>query len=302
MILSLRALGVLALLVCIAVGCVAGQAHKSHAESALAALKAIDGDLTESVASKSRRMSEAWSKEVERLLAHPHGASNDELNAAFSATDLVLFYATLAGDAKADAWLDRLVAIHSSLRQRQSSGGEQTAQLFKHLVVLRRFDEARALRDADPSLRNVTVPTVRFAADFRDDAPATMTRRADGAWDVANVSLADVGMVAVVGSQASAKAVAALATDATLAEKLDGAGVVWLADASALFAVDPWNAELPEQPLQVAWRNSAWKGIAFDAMPSFFFLREGRVVATETADWNDHATQANLHATLDRLR
>ncbi|MGO4551838.1 hypothetical protein AB4059_12125 [Lysobacter sp. 2RAF19] len=261
----------------------------------------INADREATLQVKAQRLSEAWTHGFAPLFDNLQAASDASLEAAFDATDMLLFYATLAGDGAADRWLDRLADIASELRQRDAGGVEQTAKVFAHLLTLRRFDEARALREANPALHVLAVPTLRFAEDFQGNAPAAMTRQADGAWHVENIALADVGMVAVIGCPTSAKAVAAIAKDPLLVEKLERVGVVWLADASAMSAAAGWNAALPDQPMRVAWRNGAWPGIAFDSMPAFFFLQEGRVVAYDRQGWGDGPMQSSLHASLDRL-
>ena len=232
----------------------------------------------------------------------PGVLSDIQLRDAFTAASMTLFYATLAGDRTADRWLDQLQATYSELQRRALVDDSETLALFDHLITLRRFDDASALKLASAALSGRIVPSVHFAPGFDERQRATMTLRQDGEWDVANAKLGARSVVAVVGCANSAGAVSGLASDAALMQRLDDANVLWLTDASALAmegAVAWWNAELPNQPVQVAWRNDVWTGIDFGTMPTFHYVRNGRVIGKH--DGAEPSTPREIRAGLEAL-
>ena len=280
-----------------------GQAPGAHASDEMERVGADEGI---SVATKYATLAALWESTVGASFADLRSMPLAELQAAFTATDRVLFYALLAGERAPGAWGDRLAAAHDELVRRGVEDAARAESLFDQLLALRRFDEAASLKASTPALSKRLVPVVRIAPGFDEALPAAMTLREDGEWDVQNVSIPDSAVVALVGCPTSAAAVAEINDVADVASALDDAGVIWLSDASAL-AMEGlaawWREEFPRQPLRIAWRNHTWPHIEFDSMPKFHFLRGGRVVAKHEG-WGDDSlaelsTALGSHRTAD---
>lgn len=268
----------------------------------LGQMESVNSDHAIPVAKKYQALSGIWQSTVSARVERLQSMSTTELQEAFTATHRVLFYALAAGEPEATMWGGRLGEIYGELRRRGSGDTGQAEILFDQLVTLRQFDEAASLKASAPELSLRVVPVVRFAQGFDERLPAAMTLRHDGEWDVANVALTDVSVVALVGCPMSAKAVAEINEAPNLARMLDNASAVWLTDSSAVSMeglVSWWMQEFPRQQLRVAWRNHSWPRIEFDSMPKFHFLRDGRVVGTYVGWGNDSPSE--LRSSLDSL-
>jgi hypothetical protein len=258
-----------------------------------------------SIVDKVERLSSEWDASYATKMGSLSTWPDAVVTEAFATADMLGFYVTLVSDDRATAAVDTLSALHAVLATRERLTDGQTHALFDRLIALRRIDQARALQAAHETLREREIPSVRFASDFDPAVPATMTLAADGAWDVANISLANPHAVFVIGCPISAKAVEAIAADVDLMRTLDATGVTWLTDASVLadpaIAID-WNQRFPDQPMQIAWSNGAWvsAGVGFESMPDFRYLRDG-VVVERHEGWDPATTLPQVRASLVAL-
>jgi len=287
---------------CLAVAC-RPDARSSASGPSFASFEAINVDEGMPVATKADLLAATWEATYAARLRNVASMSDAALAEAFTATDMVAYYAQFASTEASSLFVDRLHAIHVALAARDKSTDVQTATLFDHYVAQRRFEDAKKMRGEHPILRDREIPDVHLPVAFRHGAPAVMTLLPDGRYDVRNVPMRGPRVVVVVGCETSAEAVGALAQHAGLMEALDAVGTIWLAAADpgvGAPVVAAWNARFPRQPIQIAWSNPAWTGLDMASMPTFHYLLDGRVVDQHTG-WDPGVTPGRIRSALSAL-
>lgn len=149
------------MLACLAISCA------QPAPDVLKAMERVNDEVGSGVRIKFERLA----KLAGEFGAAPRGLSNPQLRDAFKATSMTFFYASLSGDRDADQWLDRLEVVYRELQQRGLVEDAQTIELFDHLLTMRRFDDAAALKHEPARLPIATSPPcISRAASTRRSA------------------------------------------------------------------------------------------------------------------------------------
>lgn len=260
-----------------------------------ARLKEVEKQTADDARARARRMTEAFDRDLAAAYAPERlaTASDEELEELFKAANRVVFY----GHGPAHAVLLQRTA--QSLDTRSKLTDEHRRDLYRAWVVTRQFDNANALARRHPGLQLQALPPVPTA-----DAPGVgrvvVWRPADDAEALsAQVVEQDVPTRVVVLSHPrcgfSQRAIAAIKADAVLSARLGDA--LWLAPPNGsldLGDVQAWNRAHPDARLSYAVAMRDWPQFDSWATPVFYFMREGRVVATVTG-WPREGRARELH-------
>ncbi len=258
-------------------------------------LKGVEESTRDDARERARRMTETFDRDLaaaytpERLAT----ASDEELEELFQAANRVVFYA----HGPAHAVLLQRTA--QSLETRSKLTDEHRRDLYRAWVVTRQFDNANALARAHPGLQLQALPSVP-TADAPGAGRVVVWRPADDAEALsAQVVEQDVPTHVVVLSHPrcgfSQRAIAAIEADPVLSARLGHA--LWLAPPNGsldLRDVQAWNRAHPGARLSYAVAMGDWPQFDSWATPVFYFMREGRVVATVTG-WPREGRARELH-------
>lgn len=176
--------------------------------------------------------------------------------------------------------------------------------LYDALLAAHRSDEARALLGAHPILDRRPPPTLHDAKLAPGLASIWLARGGHDLWRQplrldADAQVVVLGSTGCHFSQAAARSIGA---DPTL-RGLFRAHAQWVAPAHDIVAVDAlaaWNREHPEQPLAILHEDAGLPFVKRFATPTFYFLRDGRVVDT-VVGWPDDAQRSALRAGLRNI-
>ena len=218
------------------------------------------------------------------LSAEPSG----NLVALFDAASLA------AQDNPASSAVDDMLRLHHELTARAINTRRtlDDAMLYA-LLAARRFEKARAFAAMRPDLAAMAIPQVvdslgpafagrsAFAYDARHD---TLTR-------VAMPGRPGTELVMVVGAGChnSANALQALQADPELQGRLRQVHLVLVTAPNAPIEtrlISEWNAANPSMPIHAPYSAAEWNGIDVTGIPSFYLLRNGKVVDQHTG-WSD---------------
>lgn len=156
---------------------------------------------------------------------------------------------------------------------------------YRTLITRREFAAAREFRARHATLDLPPVPEVRD--ETSGAGPTVLALRDDGTLARRTLALDPHAQVVVVaGCHFSKDAAVEIEKDPTLRD-LFSRNVVWISPAGEN-AADPalarWNREHPLAAMAIAYRESEWPEIDSWNMPTFYFLRDGRVAA-KVAPW-----------------
>jgi len=268
-------------------------------ESSIAARHARLQDVEKQTAgddrARARAMSEAFDRDLgaaysaERLAA----ASDDDLEQLFQAANRIVFYA----HAPRHAVLQQQAA--NAMEARSTLTDKHRRDLYRGAVVTRRFDDANALARAHPALQLQVLPAVP-TADAPGAGKIVVWRPADDAEALSTqIVEQDASTRVVVLSHPrcgfSQRAIAVIEADPVLSARLREA--LWLAPPNGsldLRDVQAWNRTHPGARLSYAVAMRDWPQFDNWATPVFYFMREGRVVATVTG-WPKEGRARELH-------
>lgn len=292
---SLRAIVVLATLLAILLVNAPVHADTGSDASGLQRLQAIEEQTVGNERERARQMTDVFDRSLQDAYA-PHrlsSASDSELEARFQAANRVVFY---AHEPRHAALLARTADM---LETRLLLTDEHRRDVYRSWVVTRGFEQANALARVHPALQLPVLPPVPAAGDLAAGQVAVW-QPADTAETLsAQIVDRDAPRRVVVLSHPrcgfSQRAIAAIEADPALSARLRDA--LWLAPPSGsldLADIQAWNRAHPDARLSYAVAMRDWPPFDSWATPVFYFMREGRVVATVTG-WPKEGRARELH-------
>lgn len=199
-----------------------------------------------------------------------------------------------ANDNPASSAVDDMLQLHHELTARgiDTRRTLDDAMLYA-LLAARRFANAQAFAAVRPDLADVTIPQVvdslgpafagrsAFAYDAKHN---TLTR-------VAMPSRSGTELVMVVGAGChhSANALQALQADPELQRRLQQVHLVLVTAPNApidTHLISEWNGVNPSMAIHAPYSAAQWESIDVTGIPSFYLLRNGKVVDRRTG-WSD---------------
>ena len=232
------------------------------------------------------------------LSAEPSG----NLVALFDAASLA------ANDNPASSATDDMLRLHHELTARAINTRRtlDDAMLYA-LLAARRFAKAQAFAAMRPDLAEMAIPQVvdslgpafagrsAFAYDAKHN---TLTR-------VAMLTRSGTELVMVVGAGChhSANALQALQADPELQRRLRQVHLVLVTAPNApidTHLISEWNGADPSMPIHAPYSAAQWESIGVTSIPSFYLLRNGKVVDRRTG-WSDNG-KADLLKLIDAVK
>jgi hypothetical protein len=185
------------------------------------------------------------------------------------------------------AAFDQLLLVHAELNARGiDTSRDLDASVLKAMLAARRFEQARGFAATRPHLDAGAVPRVAdpLAPGFRgrsvfeyDAARNTLTRQA-----APPPAGAELVMVVGAGCHFSRDALDAIGADPDLRKRLRDAQLLLLTlptEAPNLRFVADWNAGHAALPMRIPFDAREWQAIDVPAVPAFYLLKDGKVVA-----------------------
>jgi hypothetical protein len=186
--------------------------------------------------------------------------------------------------------LDDMLRVHREFTTRGvDTRRTLDSSVLYAMLAARRFEQARAFADIRPHLADVPIPQVvdPLGPSFKgrsafayDAARNTLTRLA-----LPSPSSKELVMVVGAGCHNSTNALQAIHDDAALQARLQGAHLVLVTAPNAPIETDlitEWNAANPVMPIRAPYNAQEWQGIEVTGIPSFYLLRNGKVVDQRT--------------------
>lgn len=219
--------------------------------------------------------------------------SDEELALLFRASNIATFYTMR------DADLERMVDTYDELRHRGRSDERQAADLYGALVSMRRFDAARRLIVESKAQNIEELPAVIDHVGTNPALTTLLEPSADGSMLHRRKRSIERGPAVVIVSHPlchfSSNAVRAIEADPALAALiLDRA--IWLAPPDRHIyptVLADWNRAHPRATVAIAYRRDEWQAITSWGTPTFYFLRDGKRVAT-VSGWPQEGRRAEL--------
>ena len=179
-----------------------------------------------------------------------------------------------------DADLHDLTLDLAELERRGVAAPAWIAGTYQMFLVRRDIADARTFRANHPDAGLPAPPQIRDESNGK--GPTVLAQRDDGTLVRRTVTLDPHAQVVVIaGCHFSKDAAEAIETDPVL-RPLFSRNTAWITPAGENPA-DPdlarWNRDHPLAALRTAYRESEWPAIDTWNMPTFYFLRDSRVVA-----------------------
>lgn len=182
--------------------------------------------------------------------------------------------------------LGHLHLVLDALERRALATEEQRAQLYRSMIGLRRFDEARAYLSLHPRLPVEPVPTVAALPDGTPEGPVVYAVQDGPILQPRRIDLARGRRLVVVAHPLcgfSRAAMEAVSTDPAFAE-IRGQ-TLWLAPPDQrlyLEQLQAWNRDHPAVQVVLARRHGDWPELEAWATPEFYLFRDGQLVGRLT--------------------
>lgn len=200
-----------------------------------------------------------------------------DLELVFRAANASAFHA------QRDRDVDMLAWAFAELEARKAAGEKHVRDVAGALVAARRFDEARELAGRYASLTGLEA-LPRVHGGNQTDGPSVLAVMDDGSLTRESLDLGTAAQILVVAHPLchfSRNAVAAIEGDPALRGIFLGHSR-WLAPVDRKLHVDVlrnWNTTHPIARHSIAYRRQEWPGVDSWNTPTFYFLRDGKVVA-----------------------
>jgi hypothetical protein len=209
-----------------------------------------------------------------------HTLSAQDAALGFRAANMAHFYSL------DEHHLAQMRAYFERLSQLGAVSASQLQDMAGAYIASRHWQQARALREAFPSATMASVPSVIDTVQGQIAAPGSVLSIGPTAGAVTRVA-EDItqGPVIVAISHPlchfSRAAYSSLASDPALAPVK--AHVRWIAPVDRdlnLDVLQRWNAEHPDAVMTIAYSRSQWPQLENWGTPTFYFLKDGKLLRT----------------------
>lgn len=191
------------------------------------------------------------------------------------------------------------------LERRGKAAPVHYSQMYDMLVSARMFDAAREFYAKHASANLEPLPAIEEEAKSTRDSPSLLILQRDKQVLVHRdfaVAPSQILVVAHPLCHFSQYAVHDIEGNAFL-KAVFKAHATWIAPPYGglqVAAFSDWNQNHPDAPMGMAYRRSAWSMIDTWETPTFYFLRNGRVIAKVTG-WPKTGNEAAIRAAWDNL-
>jgi len=218
--------------------------------------------------------------------------SDDDLEALFRATNVVIFYSMRVED------LDRLKNIYRELDSRGLSNENLQSDVYEAHISMRAFSDAANFRAQWGRDNLEPVPIVLQQMDETKAGPTALEIENDQVLRQHSLSLERGPIIIVISHPLchfSRNAVHAIEAH-TEASDVILSNAVWLAPVDRRLYIDVlriWNQEHPEAKVQIAYKRDEWPMIDSWSTPTFYFLEDGTLKA-KVVGWPEQGMMSQL--------
>lgn len=279
--------------------CVLAAPHRLLHEQALAIAKDRDA----SAATKVLKLSElaAADDPGDSGLAQGLNALRDRLKML----DVVLAHDFIFKSDDVDLHLAQARMAFNELERMGGVDPEMRDLMARNQTAAWNIEDARLLMPERPVKEGGLLPDKLVLDDYTAGRPAYV-RLDGGIGTVTSVDLTKGPRIIVVaGCHISDRAAMAINDSPALKQAFEDARALWVAPASNsadLKAIRAWNARMPDQQIMISYRNNEWPTLDFSVIPSFYFFRDGEVVADVQGWPADGSIPDELLQALTRIR
>lgn len=234
-----------------------------------------------------------------------HEAATDDLRLLFDAATEAAFYTRLVGDAA--HFTEDMARDLAELDKRHSATTDEHTEMYKALALNGEFSAARAFYRKHKIADLPPLPTVRDEVPHdRSGGPTMLTLSAKRRALIRR--FVDIGngpmVIALVDPQCHfcEAFLRDMQTHPELLGKFENHSI-WITPTDGIFQFDTlqqWNHNHPRQPLNIVYRFSEWSMIQDVAVPTFYFLRNGKLVAI-VVGWPKEGNVPELRVALKKI-
>ncbi len=216
---------------------------------------------------------------------------NEEIDALFKAAGMVTFYANLNHVDDQRRWLDELIRRHAATPAHYKS-------MHESYVRARHFAEARTLSQQHPEIDFDPLPPIVDTPPYYSSTRTVLTfSESDGGLIRLPVSGPDDGIFVIFSPSChfSQDAIVAIQADPDLSRLFDD-NTQWLQPPDGRLEYDSlrrWVVEHPWKKVGIIWRADEWEHFNLTSTPTFYFVRNGKIVGTVTG-WPAEGRKAEL--------
>jgi hypothetical protein len=246
-------------------------------------------------AHRAAAVASAYDELFASLPAHALAATRarDELAVLFQAAHLTASYTLSERHVRA------MAAFLGALEERGHAGNAEYQRMYKALVTARMLSEAREFAGRHPLAELEPLPELHEAADLVPGLPTEWTVDPDRRVLLHRNVYMDPVQILVVSHPMchfSQAAVGDIQADATL-DEVFRSHAKWLALPDAIYfdVIQKWNKEHTHQVTTLTNRREEWPMIDTWATPTFYFIKDGAVVA-KVIGWPKEGRRADLIA------
>lgn len=228
-------------------------------------------------------------------VAHLRAESDPELRSHWDAVTFAAFYSDDT------TTLDAVQRVHAEMEHRGLADAKTQAKLFNFLLKAGRFDAARKFATRHP---DIGLPTIPEFIEAQADSPSVWRFNTDDSKaERIGIDLQPLQIIIAAGCHFSADAARDIARDPVLGPVFT-THAHWLSlqpGNEELGDLARWNREHPQAPMLPIHDRSEWALIPRWAMPTFFVIRNGKILDS-TSGWasDDPASRKQLVALLER--
>ena len=203
-------------------------------------------------------------------------SGEDALHARFDDAQLANFYRT---DPYAFAAMQ---ASLGELERRNAAKPEELLRMRNALLAARLFDEAASFSEAHPEAGFAPLPRFVDAGKAAAGQPTAWRDAGNGRFERIGLDLGPTQVLVMAGCHFSGDAARGIAADPVLGPAFR-AHATWLGMPPG--NEDPadvaeWNREHPQAPMLTLYDRADWPMFPHWRMPTFFVMRDGRIVGS----------------------
>ncbi|WP_447585757.1 hypothetical protein [Pseudoxanthomonas mexicana] len=214
--------------------------------------------------------------------------SDEEVALLFAAANVAHAYSVR------ETYLDKMLDAFEVLRTRDAVSQRIHGDLYGALVASRQFDRARKLAIEFPQWPVETLPAIHPQAT---QARTALKVVGSAGLEQIAVEVENGPRIVVISHPLchfSQRAVAAIEQDAALSKIM--ANSLWLAPVDRKLYIDvlaQWNQAHPAHEIMIAYDRAHWPALASWSTPTFYFLRDGKLMSV-VEGWPDEGNRKQL--------
>lgn len=215
---------------------------------------------------------------------YPDAGDLDVLRASDEASLHLRFDdAMLASFYRTDPYaVDAMQASLAELEHRGAAKREELARMRNALLSARRFDDATKFGASHPKAGLAPLPRFVDAGNIASGQPSAWREAGDGRFERVGLDLGPAQVLVMAGCHFSDDAAREISADPVLGPAFR-AHATWLGlppGPEDPADVAEWNRAHPQAPMLTLYDRAEWPMFPQWRMPSFFVVRDGRVVGT----------------------